>query len=282
MRWDRSRTSRNVEDRRASGPRMGKGSIGIGTIVLALVAMYFGVDPRVVLQMADTQQGSASTSQPIPADDQQAQFVAKVLGETEDVWQEIFRTQTNGSYQEPSLVLFRGATPTACGTGQSAMGPFYCPADQKVYIDLSFFDDMSNKMNAPGEFARAYVIAHEIGHHVQLMTGSMQKVDAARRSGSQTQANQASVRLELQADCYAGVWAHHADSARQILEPGDIEHALNAASAVGDDTLQRQHQGHVVPDSFTHGSSAQRMRWFQQGFESGSLRDCDTFSAAQL
>ena len=249
MRWDRSRTSRNVEDRRASGPRMGKGSIGIGTIVLALVAMYFGVDPSVVLQLADGTQASAPTSQPIPANDRQAQFVAKVLGETEDVWQEIFRTQTNGSYREPSLVLFRGATPTACGTGQSAMGPFYCPADQKVYIDLSFFDDMENKMNAPGEFARAYVIAHEVGHHVQLMIGSMQKVDEARRSGSQTRANQASVRLELQADCYAGIWARQADSARQILEPGDLEHALNAASAVGDDTRQRQHQGRIVPDS---------------------------------
>ncbi|WP_353172092.1 KPN_02809 family neutral zinc metallopeptidase [Paracandidimonas soli] len=282
MRWDRSRTSRNVEDRRASGPRMGKGSIGIGTIVLALVAMYFGVDPSVVLQLADGTPTSAPTSQPIPANDRQAQFVAKVLGETEDVWQEIFRTQTNGSYREPSLVLFRGATPTACGTGQSAMGPFYCPADQKVYIDLSFFDDMENKMNAPGEFARAYVIAHEVGHHVQLMTGSMQKVDEARRSGSQTRANQASVRLELQADCYAGIWARHADSARQILEPGDLEHALNAASAVGDDTLQRQHQGRIVPDSFTHGSAAQRMRWFQRGFDSGSMRDCDTFSASQL
>ncbi|MFC3339636.1 KPN_02809 family neutral zinc metallopeptidase [Paracandidimonas soli] len=282
MRWDRSRTSRNVEDRRASGPRMGKGSIGIGTIVLALVAMYFGVDPSVVLQFADGTPTSAPTSQPIPANDRQAQFVAKVLGETEDVWQEIFRTQTNGSYREPSLVLFRGATPTACGTGQSAMGPFYCPADQKVYIDLSFFDDMENKMNAPGEFARAYVIAHEVGHHVQLMTGSMQKVDEARRSGSQTRANQASVRLELQADCYAGIWARHADSARQILEPGDLEHALNAASAVGDDTLQRQHQGRIVPDSFTHGSAAQRMRWFQRGFDSGSMRDCDTFSASQL
>lgn len=282
MRWDRSRTSRNVEDRRASGPRMGKGSIGIGTIVLALVAMYFGVDPSVVLQLADGTQASAPTSQPIPANDRQAQFVAKVLGETEDVWQEIFRTQTNGSYREPSLVLFRGATPTACGTGQSAMGPFYCPADQKVYIDLSFFDDMENKMNAPGEFARAYVIAHEVGHHVQLMIGSMQKVDEARRSGSQTRANQASVRLELQADCYAGIWARHADSARQILEPGDLEHALNAASAVGDDTLQRQHQGRIVPDSFTHGSAAQRMRWFQRGFDSGNMRDCDTFSASQL
>lgn len=282
MRWDRSRTSRNVEDRRASGPRMGKGSIGIGTIVLALVAMYFGVDPSVVLQLADGTPTSAPTSQPIPANDRQAQFVAKVLGETEDVWQEIFRTQTNGSYREPSLVLFRGATPTACGTGQSAMGPLYCPADQKVYIDLSFFDDMENKMNAPGEFARAYVIAHEVGHHVQLMTGSMQKVDEARRSGSQTRANQASVRLELQADCYAGIWARHADSARQILEPGDLEHALNAASAVGDDTLQRQHQGRIVPDSFTHGSAAQRMRWFQRGFDSGSMRDCDTFSASQL
>ena len=282
MRWDRSRTSQNVEDRRASGPRMGKGSIGLGTIVLALVAMYFGVDPNVVLQLADAPQSGPVSSQPIPENDRQAQFAAKVLGETEDTWRAIFREQTNGSYSEPSLVLFRGATPTACGTGQSAMGPFYCPGDQKVYIDLSFFDEMENKMNAPGEFARAYVIAHEVGHHVQALTGSMQRVDSARRSGSQTQANQASVRLELQADCYAGIWARHADAARQILEPGDIQNALNAASAVGDDTLQRQHQGRVTPDSFTHGSAAQRMRWFQTGFDSGQLRDCDTFSARQL
>lgn len=281
MRLDRSRASRNVEDRRSAGPRMGRGSIGIGTIVLALVAMYFGVDPSVVLQMADgpaTQSQSAST--PVPADDAQGQFVARVLGDTEDVWREVFRTQTNGQYRDAPLVLFRGATPTACGTGQAAMGPFYCPGDQKVYIDLSFFDELAGQLNAPGDFARAYVIAHEIGHHVQNQLGAMRRVDQIRTSGSQRDANAASVRLELQADCYAGIWAHHANAARQILEPGDLRAGLNAAAAVGDDTLQKRSQGYAVPDSFTHGSSTQRMQWFQRGYDSGRLRDCDTFAAA--
>lgn len=278
MRLNRSRASQNIEDRRSLGRRVGRGGIGIGTIVLALVAMYFGVDPSVVLQMGDD---VAPTSQVegqrgVPTDPQ-GQFVAKVLGETEDVWQQIFNEQTNGQYREPTLVLFRGATPTACGTGQSAMGPFYCPGDQKVYIDLSFFDELSQQLNAPGDFARAYVLAHEIGHHVQNQLGAMQRAEQLRRSGSQRAANAASVQLELQADCYAGVWAHHAHAQREILEPGDVREALDAAAAVGDDTLQQRGQGHVVPDSFTHGSSAQRVSWFQRGFDSGMLRSCDTF-----
>ncbi|MCQ9615748.1 zinc metallopeptidase [Paenalcaligenes niemegkensis] len=279
MRIDRSRSSRNIEDRRTSGRRVGKGSIGIGTIVLALVAMYFGVDPSTILQIAEqpvtSQQVDAPTGTP---SDPQGQFVAKVLGETEDVWRTVFTQQTNGQYQPPTLVLFRDATPTACGTGQAAMGPFYCPADQKVYLDLGFFDELANQLNAPGDFARAYVIAHEIGHHVQNQVGSMRRAEALRLQGAN--ANQVSVRVELQADCYAGIWAHHADRERQILEAGDIEDALRAASAVGDDTLQKRSRGVAVPDSFTHGSSAERMQWFNRGFNSGALQSCDTFNAS--
>ncbi|MDQ8032522.1 KPN_02809 family neutral zinc metallopeptidase [Bordetella genomosp. 1] len=282
MRMNDSRESSNIEDRRSQGPRLGRGSIGLGTIVLALVAMYFGVDPSVVLQMAEgpAPQSQQAPSQP-PVHDEQSRFVAKVLGETEDTWGPIFKQQLNRSYQAPTLVLFRGATPTACGTGQSAMGPFYCPADQKVYLDMSFFDEMERKLNAPGDFARAYVIAHEVGHHVQNLLGVADQVDAARRRNP-GQANALSVRMELQADCFAGLWARNADQARNILEAGDIEEGLNAASAIGDDTLQRKSQGYVVPDAFTHGSSAQRVRWFKRGFDSGELRQCDTFSASSL
>ena len=202
-----------------------------------------------------------------------------MLGETEDTWRAVFKEQTNGSYRDPGLVLFTGATPTACGTGQSAMGPFYCPADQKVYIDLSFFSELQKKLNAPGDFAQAYVIAHEVGHHVQTLLGTSAKVDQQRRQVSQQQANQLSVRMELQADCYAGIWANKAQAARKILDDGDIAEGMNAASAVGDDTLQRRSQGRVVPDAFTHGSSAQRVAWFKRGWESGQMRNCDTFAA---
>ena len=284
MRMDNSRESRNIEDRRSSGPRFGgrRGSIGIGTIVLALVAMYFGVDPSVVLQMAD---GNAPvqqqpSSQP-PANDPQTQFVARVLGETEDTWSTIFQTNLDRQYVAPKMVLFRGATPTACGTGQSAMGPFYCPADQKVYLDLSFFDEMTRQLNAPGDFAQAYVIAHEVGHHVQQLLGISDQVNQLRQSHP-GQANALSVRLELQADCFAGLWARRADQARGILESGDIEEGLNAATAIGDDTLQKKSQGYVVPDAFTHGSSAQRVEWFKRGLDSGDLRQCDTFAAKTL
>lgn len=281
MRMDDSRESDNIEDRRSQGPRIGKGSIGLGTIVLALVAMYFGIDPSVVLQMAD---GPQTTQQQAPAprtDDPASRFVARVLGETEDTWSAIFQQNLNAKYVPPKLVLFRGATPTACGTGQSAMGPFYCPADRKVYLDMSFFDEMKHKLNAPGDFAQAYVIAHEVGHHVQNLLGIADKVDEARRRNP-AQANALSVRMELQADCFAGLWAKRADQSRHILESGDIEEGLNAASAIGDDTLQRKSQGYVVPDAFTHGSSAQRVRWFKRGFESGDIRQCDTFGASQL
>ncbi|MCW0206446.1 neutral zinc metallopeptidase [Achromobacter veterisilvae] len=283
MRLDNSRESDNVEDRRASGPRIGgRGTIGIGTIVLALVAMYFGVDPSVVLQMAEgpPMQQEAPASRP-PANDPQAIFVSKVLGETEDTWSAIFQKDLNRQYVAPKLVLFRGATPTACGTGQSAMGPFYCPGDSKVYIDLSFFDELQNRFKAPGDFAQAYVIAHEVGHHVQHLLGISDQVDNLRRRNP-SQANALSVRMELQADCFAGLWAQRADAARNILEGGDVEEALGAATAIGDDRLQKQSQGYVVPDAFTHGSSAQRVRWFKRGLESGSIKQCDTFSASSL
>jgi predicted metalloprotease len=283
MRLDNSRQSDNVEDRRASGPRIGgRGTIGLGTIVLALVAMYFGVDPSVVLQMAEGPpvQQEAPASRP-PANDPQAIFVSKVLGETEDTWAAIFQKDLNRQYVPPKLVLFRGATPTACGTGQSAMGPFYCPGDSKVYIDLSFFDELQNRFKAPGDFAQAYVIAHEVGHHVQHLLGISDQVDNLRRRNP-SQANALSVRMELQADCFAGLWAQRADAARNILEGGDVEEALGAATAIGDDRLQKQSQGYVVPDAFTHGSSAQRVRWFKRGLESGSLKQCDTFSASSL
>ncbi|MNQ97544.1 putative neutral zinc metallopeptidase [compost metagenome] len=284
MRLDDSRKSDNVEDRRASGPRIGgRGTIGIGTIVLALVAMYFGVDPSVVLQMAEgpaTQQQEAPATRP-PANDPQAIFVSKVLGETEDVWSAVFQKELNRQYVAPKLVLFRGATPTACGTGQAAMGPFYCPGDSKVYIDLAFFDELQSRYKAPGDFAQAYVIAHEVGHHVQHLLGISDQVDNLRRRNP-SQANALSVRMELQADCFAGVWAQRANAARNILEGGDVEEALAAATAIGDDRLQKQSQGYVVPDAFTHGTSAQRVRWFKRGLESGSLKQCDTFGASSL
>jgi len=284
MRLDDSRESDNVEDRRASGPRIGgRGTIGIGTIVLALVAMYFGVDPSVVLQMAEgppeTQQQAPATRPPV--NDPQARFVAKVLGETEDTWSAIFQKDLNRQYVAPKLVLFRGATPTACGTGQSAMGPFYCPGDSKVYIDLAFFDELQNRFKAPGDFAQAYVIAHEVGHHVQHLLGISDQVDQLRRRNP-AQANALSVRIELQADCFAGLWAQRANAARNILEGGDVEEALAAATAIGDDRLQKQTQGYAVPDSFTHGSSAQRVRWFKRSLHSGNIKQCDTFSASTL
>lgn len=284
MRLEDERESTNVEDRRGSRMTGGRaGGIGLGTIALALVAMYFGVDLSVVLNMGQgLQQNSQVESQPIPKDDPEAKFVAKVLGSTEDTWGKIFQN-AGQKYPAPTLVLFRGATPTACGTGQSAMGPFYCPGDQKVYIDLAFYDEMKNRFNAPGDFAQAYVIAHEVGHHIQNLTGVSDKVQQARQSArSEAQANQYSVRLELQADCYAGVWAHHADGTNRILETGDVEEAMRAAAAIGDDALQKQAQGYAVPDSFTHGTSQQRMRWFNQGLTTGDIRKCDTFSVASI
>ncbi|NMM78565.1 metalloprotease [Acidovorax sp. SRB_14] len=289
MKWEGNRESDNVEDRRGAGggmPVFGGRSIGIGTIVIALLGGWiFGINPLTILgflsgggQPAQVQQAPAQRP---PADDRMAKFVSTVLADTEDVWTGIF-SQGGGRYQDPKLVLFRGATATACGTGQAAMGPFYCPSDQKVYIDLDFYQTLKNQLGAPGEFAQAYVIAHEVGHHVQNLLGISEKVDQQRGRVSQAQYNQLSVRLELQADCFAGVWANHAQSARQILENGDIEAAMNAAAKIGDDALQKQSQGRVVPESFTHGTSAQRVRWFNNGLQSGSVRDCDTFSARSL
>ncbi len=284
MRFDNSRESDNVEDRRGSGggglPVGGRG-IGIGTIVLALVAMYFGVDPSVVLNQAA--QAPAPVSRPAgpPANDAESKFVRHVLAETEDTWKQLF--QAGGrQYVEPTLVLFSGATRTACGVGQAAMGPFYCPADQKVYIDLSFYQELKSRFHAPGDFAQAYVIAHEVGHHVQNLLGISAKVQAARERAGEREANALSVRLELQADCLAGVWAKNADQARGILEAGDVDEALRAATAIGDDTLQKQAQGYAVPDSFTHGSAEQRVRWFRRGMESGQLTACNTFQAKGL
>lgn len=282
MRLGNERKSSNVEDRRRMSGRR-KGGFGIGTILMILAALYFGIDPSAILNMGQgMSQMAPEKSEPIPANDELAIFVSKVLGSTEDTWQKIFQ-KSGYDYPAPKLVLFRGQTQTACGAGQSAMGPFYCPADKKVYIDLSFYDQMKNKFNAPGDFAQAYVIAHEVGHHIQNLMGTSDKVQQARRSArNKAEANQYSVRLELQADCYAGVWAHHADGANRILEAGDVEEAMRAAAAIGDDALQKQAQGYAVPDSFTHGTSKQRMRWFNQGLKMGDVDKCDTFSASRV
>lgn len=291
MRWEGNRESDNVEDRRDSDgggggmPVFGGRSIGIGTIVIALLGGWvLGINPLTILGLlsggggpVQVQQQQAPAHRP-PADDHMAKFVSTVLADTEDVWTDVFR-QGGGTYQQPRLVLFRGATPTACGTGQAAMGPFYCPADRKVYIDLGFYETLKNRLGAPGDFAQAYVIAHEVGHHVQNLLGISSKVDQMRGRVSQVEYNRLSVRLELQADCLAGVWAHHAQNARQILEQGDIEEAMNAAAKIGDDALQRAGGGAVVPDSFTHGTSAQRQRWFHTGLQTGSVKACDTFSS---
>jgi predicted metalloprotease len=255
---------------------------GIGTIVLLLVAMYFGIDPAPLLDgLQSVSQPSTQGTRPAAEDlknDPLADMISVVIADTEDVWREIF-SRRGRRYEEPTLVLFRGSTRSACGLGQAAMGPFYCPADKNAYIDLSFYDQMRTRFNAPGDFAQAYVIAHEIGHHVQNLLGISSKVQAMKRQVSKVKANEFSVRLELQADCLAGVWANRADRARSILESGDVEEALNAASAIGDDTLQRQSRGTVVPESFTHGTAVQRQRWFRIGLASGDLDKCDTFSA---
>jgi predicted metalloprotease len=288
VRLDNERESENVEDRRGEGGGGGFGvgrSAGIGAIILALAASYFfGIDPTVLLGLFSGAGSPPPQSVPArkpPADDEMARFVSKVLADTEDTWRAIFR-QSGREYQDPKLVLFTGATPTACGTGQTAMGPFYCPLDQKVYIDLAFYQDLKVRYKAPGDFAQAYVIAHEVGHHVQHLLGISDKVQAARSRASETQANALSVRLELQADCLAGVWGYHADRMRNVLDSGDIEEALRAASAIGDDRLQQQSRGYVVPDTFTHGTSAERVRWFRRGIEAGSLKQCNTFEARQL
>ena len=258
------------------------GGIGIGGIVVAVIAYFLGVDPRVALNMAEQvapQQESRQAAKGTP-EDEMGQFVAKVLGSTEDVWTRIFQ-QSSSQYRPPTLVLYDRMTRSACGTGQAAMGPFYCPNDEKLYVDLSFYRDLQARFHAPGDFAQAYVIAHEVGHHVQKLTGSFRRLESAQGRVPQGEYNRISVRMELQADCYAGIWGHYAGTMKQ-LDPDDLQEALNAASAIGDDRLQQQTQGRVVPESFTHGSSAQRLRWFKRGFDSGRPKDCDTFSAAAL
>ena len=291
MRWEGNRQSDNVEDRRAGGGgggRMfGTRGIGIGTIVIALIGGWiFGINPLTIIGILSGGGGSPAVVQQAPgqappASDKGAAFVATVLASTEDVWNQAFKN-AGAQYREPKLALFRGATRTACGMGQSAMGPFYCPADQTVYLDMNFFDTLDRQLGAPGEFARAYVIAHEVGHHVQTLTGTTGKVDSMRGRISEREQNSLSVRMELQADCYAGIWTARSQQARNWLEQGDIESAMNAAAKIGDDALQKRSQGYVVPDSFTHGSSAQRQRWFAQGFKTGSIQACDTFAAQSL
>jgi len=278
MRLDDEQQSANVEDRRGQRSSGRAKGIGLGTIAMALVAMYFGIDPSIVLNISNgLDQAPQIESQAAPTNDPMTIFVKKVLNNTERTWSNIFE-QAGSRYAAPTLVIFSGQTRTSCGGGHAAMGPFYCPADQKVYIDLSFYEEMKRKFNAPGDFAQAYVIAHEVGHHIQNLTGTSDKVQRARQQArSEAQANQLSVRLELQADCYAGVWANHADGENRI-EAGDVDEAMNAAAAIGDDALQKQAQGYVVPDSFTHGTSKQRVRWFNQGLKSGDIQQCDTFN----
>lgn len=274
--------SSNVEDRRGMGA-VGVGGIGIGGVVILVIGYFLGIDPSTLLNAVEQASPPAETrTAPAqgPVQDEMGQFVAKVLHNTETVWSDVFREAGN-EYRKPHLVLYDGATPSACGTGRAAMGPFYCPNDERVYLDLSFFRDLRTRFHAPGNFPEAYVIAHEIGHHVQKLTGIFGKMESMRGRTSQAEYNRASVRLELQADCFAGVWANRAGN-RARIDQNDIEQGLNAASAIGDDRLQKQSQGYVVPESFTHGSSAQRVRWFQRGIESGRVADCDTFSAPAL
>ena len=293
MRLDGERESENVEDRRGGGG-FGGGGIpigvaggGLGTVALILIALFFGVDPRVILNGGgdEAPQQSQVTERQAPPqageEDGPRRFVAQVLATTEDTWGDIFR-RANRQYTPPNLVLFSGGTQSACGFAQTAVGPFYCPNDRKVYLDTAFFRDMERKLGAPGEFARAYVIAHEVGHHVQNQLGILAKVDRERRSMGEAESNALQVRIELQADCFAGIWANHTEQMRRIIEPGDIESGIGAAAAVGDDRLQRRAQGYVVPESFTHGSSAQRVRWFQTGLESGDIQRCDTFGTNRL
>lgn len=304
MRWMGGRRSENIEDRRGEsaggfgggfpggfggggGRRIGIGG-GIGGIVVVVILLLLGVDPSVLLQGGDGYVPAPSEQQqPAPrmpgtqAQDEQTQFVSVVLADTEDTWNEIFRSQGQ-NYVEPKLVLFSGAVNSACGFAQAAVGPFYCPNDMKVYIDLSFYNDLKSRFAAPGDFAQAYVVAHEVGHHVQRLLGLLERAQRAKQNAGEAQANAIQVRVELQADCFAGVWAHHADRSRGVVEPGDIDEALNAAAAIGDDRLQRRSRGYVSPESFTHGTSEQRARWFRRGFEQGKLGACDTFSAQQL
>ena len=283
MRWSDGRRSDNVEDRR--GVRVSRGMVGggIGTLVLVLVSLYLGIDPTVLLNQAPpaTVSTTGTSREARPAEENRmAEFVSVVLADTEDAWHDLFR-QAGSTYREPKLVLFTDAVESACGFADSAVGPFYCPGDQNIYIDLGFYRELKDRFHAPGDFAQAYVIAHEVGHHVQNLLGISKKVQEARSRASQVEGNRLSVRLELQADCLAGVWAYHANKARNIIEAGDVEEALGAASAIGDDRLQKQTRGFVVPDAFTHGTSEQRVRWFRTGIESGDINRCNTFRTAE-
>jgi uncharacterized protein len=296
MRMDNEQESRNVEDRRGSGLPVSRGVAGggIGMIILLLAALFFGFDPSVLMggmsgggdvpQSQVTQRpvpGQGGQAQRSPADDEMRSFISKVLGSTEHTWNQIF-ARNGKQYQAPTLVLFTGQVQSACGFAQAASGPFYCGSDQKVYIDLAFYRELRERFKAPGDFAQAYVVAHEIGHHVQNQLGIMQKVQSMQSRVQQEESNQLSVRLELQADCFAGVWAHTAHRDRKILEEGDVEEGLNAAAQIGDDSIMKRTRGYVVPEGFTHGSAAQRQRWFRRGLESGDMRQCDTFSTRQL
>lgn len=280
MNWKGRRQSDNVEDRRGiSGGTLVGG--GLGTLVIALIVMFLGGDPKDVLQQSASR--SPAAERPLTQKEIEGrEFVSVVLADTEDVWREVFRDQLRKTYREPKLVLFSGQVESACGFADAAVGPFYCPGDGQVYIDLSFYDLMKERFGAAGDFAQAYVIAHEVGHHVQKLMGTSDQVAALRQRSSEAEANRLSVRLELQADFYAGLWAHHAQKMKNILDRGDIEEALNAAAAIGDDTLQKQAQGYIVPESFTHGTSAQRVRWFKKGWDSGRMADGDTFAAGRL
>ncbi|MEH6524425.1 MAG: neutral zinc metallopeptidase [Sneathiella sp.] len=296
MKWRGRRQSGNIEDRRqqtTSGgfgggrrlpirlPRGRGGRLGlVGVLVIVGISLFLGVDPTVLLQGGMQSAPQVESRQP-PQADKLSQFVAVVLADTEETWHHLF-AKANTQYEEPKLVIFSGAVQSACGYAQSAMGPFYCPGDRKVYLDLTFFQDLKNRFGAPGDFAQAYVIAHEVGHHIQTLLGISQRVSQQRHKLSEAKGNKLSVMLELQADCFAGVWAYYADNARQLLEAGDIDEALNAATAIGDDRLQQQGTGSVVPDSFTHGTSKQRVRWFKKGFETGNVDECNTFAAATL
>lgn len=286
MRWKGARQSANVEDRRQLGGRRMAIGGGLGGVVFIIIALMFGADPAALLRDVSGPGGLGDDGRSLPqgsvdpADDEKAQFVATILATTEDAWSRIFQ-QMGKQYEEPNLVLFRGATDSSCGFADSAVGPFYCPGDSRVYLDLSFFDELERRFQAPGDFAQAYVIAHEIGHHVQNLLGIMDQVQQQRGRLSEKEYNALSVRLELQADFFAGVWAHHTNQSLGMLEDGDIEEGLRAASAIGDDKIQKRTQGYVVPDSFTHGSSDQRVRWFMKGFRSGDVNQGDTFSAAQ-
>jgi len=286
MRWRGQRESDNVEDRR--GMRISRGAKaggigGLGLIAVVVVSMFLGVDPTTVLQGLSGMQTSSTVSQidVPPINDDMKKFVSVVLGQTEDVWSDAF-SRAGRTYEPPRLVLFSEAVESACGMAGSATGPFYCPADQKIYLDLSFFEELQSRFGVEGDFAQAYVIAHEVGHHVQTLLGITQKIHEIQSQASQAESNKLSVMVELQADCLAGVWAHQTEKSRQVLEEGDIEEGLNAASAIGDDRIQKSSRGYVVPDSFTHGSSEQRVRWFKNGLERGNIQSCNTFQADRL